>query len=171
MIANQKYMLIDADSGEVCGEINVGDKIIPKPISDAFDASLRDERIIALNKGKPYMKLYRQTFELLAHENLSAADWNIVCMLVAKTHKKSGLIAHRNNRPITAESLAKALGTHVKTVDASLRRLCDIGIIARSKTAGQFRFFCNPFIFMDGRYINKTLYQMFRRTKFAQAEP
>lgn len=170
MIANQKYMLIDAISGEICGEINVGDKIIPKPICDAFDATLRDERIIPLNNGKPYMKLYRQTFELLAHEKLSSVDWNIVCLLVAKTHRKSGLIAHRNNRPITTESLAIKLGIHPKTVEASLRRLCDSGIIARSKTAGQFRFFCNPYIFMDGRYINRTLYQMFRRTKFAQAE-
>ena len=53
-----------------------------------------------------------------------------------------------------------------KTVYNSIEKLVGKKILHKGTTGKEYQLFMNPFIFMKGTKINKTLYSMFRKSKW-----
>ena len=103
----------------------------------------------------------------LSREDLSAADIKVMFYCMAKTNFKSGLIAHANNRPVTQDNMVKELVLGETTVYKAVKKLLDKGVLARVNTNTAVKYFFNPFIQRKGHWINRTLYEMFCHTKWA----
>lgn len=61
--------------------------------------------------------------------------------MISNTHYKSGLVAFKNNRPITEEWLVNYLKLTDKTVKNSIKTLVDRGIINKSTTNYKTKYF------------------------------
>ena len=81
----------------------------------------------------------------------------------------SGLVAYGNYRPVKTDWICQKVGISPKTATRALKHLADLRVISQDYSGGETIYFFNPFIYHKGRYINKTLYEMFRKSQWAQS--
>lgn len=168
-------LIIHAETGEIEKEIYEGDKvrILRKKqveYTKANSEEINEERIYNFGQDKKFSMISEYASKQLADEKLTATEYRIVLIMIANTHYKSGLIAFKNNQPLTLEWIAKELNISTKTAEKSINTLIDRGIIAQNTTHFKIKYFFNPFIQYRGRWINKTLFEMFRNTKWAKKD-
>lgn len=165
--------IVDAESGVVKSEMFKGDRIIRKKQIEFSIKHLEDieeGKIYNFGQDKSFSMLSEFSAKQLADEKLTASEYRILLLMISNTHYKSGLIAFRNNKPISKEWISKELCITRKTVDTSVNTLVDRGIIAQNTTNHKTKYFFNPYIQYRGRWINKTLYEMFKNTRWAKKE-
>ena len=169
-----KYIL-DSATGEIVNELYEGDrhKIIRKKQIDYLEKNGKDienEKIYNFGQDANFSMLSSYSAKQLADENLTASQYRVMLLMISNTNYKSGLIAFGNNKPMTSEWISKKLNVSIKTSDNCIKVLTDKGIINRSTTNYKTKYYFNPFIQYRGRWINKTLYEMFRNTKWAKQD-
>lgn len=163
--------IVDVKTGEVKTEMFEGDRIIRKKqieFSKKHREELEEDKIYNFGQDKKFSMLSEFSAKQLADEKLTSSEYRILLIMISNTNYKSGLIAFGNNRPITKEWITKKLNIDKKTTDKSINTLIDRGIIARSTTNHKTKYFFNPYIQYKGRWINRTLYEMFKNTRWAK---
>lgn len=164
--SDAKRYVIDGNTGEVVTELVSGDRIIKKAVMERLAA---DDTRMAFTNGQ-FGKAYNSAIKKLAKLNLSQSEYRVVLLMVTLVRPSSGLIAYGNYRPVTLDWLAEELGISDKTVKRTICRLIELGIVCEAHTQKGILYFFNPYIYQKGRYINKTLFEMFKKSEWARED-
>ena len=167
MVAMKKAIL-DTETGELIDEVFPGDRILRKnSIEFLKKKDEEDDGLIEINKGRPFIKLYDDVAEDLAKERLNSSEFAVLLQCINHLSYVSGLAKRKNSdEPLTPVFFEKALGLSKPTVLAAIAGLIEKEIILRGETGERYQLFLNPYIFMKGRKINQTLFEMFKGTKW-----
>lgn len=167
--------IVNTETGEIVDEVYEGDrlKIVRKGQTEYYKKNAKEiekDKVYNFGQDKNFSILSEYSARQLADEKLTSAEYRVLLLMISNTNYKSGLIAFGNNLPMTNEHITKRLNINNKTTESCLKTLVDKGIINKSTTNHVTKYFFNPFIQYKGRWINKTLYEMFKNTKWAKRE-
>ena len=155
------HQMIIPETGEMIGQLYEGDRIL-RGKSDEYLKST-----IELNKGEPYAKLYiRPMFEIA--KTLSGSELQMVYYLLSYLSYDSGIIMNNNGRPLSRQVIAQEINLAVKTVDKILQGLHSKQVIGKHNNGREVCFTMNPWLFMRGKRINKTLHEFFKNSRWAK---
>lgn len=166
-------VIVDCETGEVRKEIYEGDRVRVIRSSQieytkTHSKEIQDDKVYNFGQDKNFSMLSEFSAKQLADEKLTGSEYRIILLMISMTNYKSGFIALGNNHPVTDEWISECLRLNIKTTERAIKNLIDRGIIAKTVTNFKVKYFFNPFIQYRGRWINKTLYEMFRNTKWAK---
>ncbi|MDD4429568.1 MAG: hypothetical protein PHG64_14435 [Paludibacter sp.] len=169
------YYIIDGNTGEIANEVYKGDRlnISRKKQISYYQKNVEEiekDKLYTFGQDKKYSLLSEYSARQLADEKLTSTEYRVLLLMISNTNYKSGLIAFDNNKVITKSWVAKTLNISSRTADTAIKTLVDSGIIAENNTNFKTKYFFNPFIQYKGRWINKTLYEMFKNTKWAKRD-
>lgn len=156
--------VVDGNTGAVITELSEGDRIIRRSVMDSL---LEDETRMLFSNGQ-FGKAYSAALSKLAKQNLSQSEYRIVLLFITLVRPSSGLIAYGNYKPVNLDWVAEELQLSDKTVTRSINRLLMFRIICKATSGGDVQYFFNPYIYNKGRYINKTLFEMFKKSEWAK---
>lgn len=155
-------ILIDSETGQVLTTLNDGDRIVRASSSESIAA------FETIPQGESFTKLYQQIVPTLVNCDLSAAELMLFMHLAVNLRYKSNVAKYSNGRLITRENLQSDLKMSEPTVKRSIRKLIYFGLIVEAKTIEGNVFIVNPYIVMVGDKINKTVFELFRKSKWAR---
>ena len=164
-------LVVNAQTGEIEKELFPGDRIVSKKQNEyslkSKEESIKD-KIYNFGQDRRFSMLSSYSAKQLASEKLTAAEYRVLLLMISNTNYKSGLITIGNNHNITSDWITKILDISKKTTASCIKTLVDKGIIATTTTNYKTKYFFNPYIQYKGRWINKTLYEMFKNTKWSK---
>jgi len=153
------------ETGVIEDELGEGDRIIRKETTDKLQS------LVAINSGKHYVKVYIDSFSHLPlDESLNGSDMSVLFTLIPMIQYETGLIAHENGKYVHQNSIVRLSGLSLASVCRSMEKLVQRRILAKVRTGRDIKFYANPYIFMRGRMINRTLQSMFSTSRFAKGE-
>ncbi len=155
-------IVVETETGEVLTEINPGDRIVR---SNSVEA-LKD--LESAPEGETFTKLYHKVVPKLAQCKLSSAEWAIFLYLGTNLRYVSNVSKYRNGQLITRDNLQRDLKLPEITVKRSILRLIREGLIVEAKTIEGKVFVVNPFVLSVGDRVSKTVYDLFRKSKWAR---
>lgn len=155
-------VIYDTERRKVLGEIYPGDRIVRASSVEA----LKD--LESAPKGETFTKIYHKVLPKLAQCKLSSAEWTVFLYLGANLRYISNVAKYPNGRLITRESLQKDLNFPEITVKRAVLRLINEGLIIEARTMEGKVFVVNPFVLSVGDKVSKTVYDLFRKSKWAR---
>jgi hypothetical protein len=155
-------LVVETETGAVLTEINPGDRIVRSNSAEA----LKD--LESAPEGETFTKLYHKVVPKLAQCKLSSAEWAIFLYLGANLRYISNVSKYRNGQLITRDNVQRDLKLPEITVKRSILQLIREGLIVEAKTIEGKVFVVNPFVLSVGDRINKTVYDLFRKSKWAR---
>jgi len=160
-VGKTTHQLVIPDTGEVVGSLYEGDRIYRGKSDDYLKST------IELNKGEPYAKLYMRPMFALARA-LSGSELQMVYYLLSYLSYDSGIVMNANGKPLSRQIIAQDINLAVKTVDKILQSLHSKQVIGKHNNGREVHFTMNPWLFMRGKRINKTLYEFFKNSRWAK---
>lgn len=160
----EKYLV--NEDGVILNTINEGDKvkIVRK---ETLDFVKSEDDKIELNADANFIKLYTNTLKDLINENLTSADFKVILVCLEHLRYETGAVAFENNGDfLSQQDIIKASKLSKMSVYTSIERLVDKKILHKGITGKEYQLFMNPFIFMKGIKVNKTLCSMFAKSKW-----
>lgn len=156
-----KRYVVNADTGEYEMELGEGDRIMK-------DASVKKlATLMQINQGRAYIKVYAESLIRIMHENdLTKTDLTVMFLLIPYIRFESGLIAHENGKYLTMKSIIKLSSMSERAVYGSIEKLVQKKVFAKVRTGRDIKLYANPYVFMRGRNINRTLESMFRSSPY-----
>lgn len=155
-------VLMDTETGQILQELLEGDRIVRKK---SIEAHLEFERC---PKGETFSKVYHKVIPLLVDCNLTAAELVVFIYLTANLRYLSNVAKYRNGKLITRDNLHEYLKLSMPTVKRSVYRLIKEGLIIEANTIEGKVFVVNPFVVTVGDKVNKTIYDLFRKSRWAR---
>lgn len=150
------------DYGEIERELKPGDRIMSgKSIDYLIDT-------MPIQKDEQFVKTFIKSLDILVSEQLSGSAYSIIIMAIRYLRYGSGIVAFENGKPFTKHDFIEFCKLKERTVDYAVEELVEKKIFSKNKTGHDIQYFVNPFIFMRGERINKTLYVMFKNSKWAK---
>lgn len=163
--------IIDMETGEIQGKLYPGDYIVRKKQHEYYEKNKKEiesEKIYDFGQSNNFTMLNQYAAKQLSKEKLTAADYKIIFLLISNTNYKSGLITKGNNHNVDEPWIADSLNLNLKTVERAIKKFNKEGIIYKGMIIDKIQYFFNPYIQYKGAWINKTLYEMFKDTKWAK---
>lgn len=166
-----KY-LIDALTGRVLESFGENDKITVRKQAqmDYYENhkhEINRERLYDFGEYRKFFMFSESAAREMANEKLTGTEFAVMFFLMSMTNYKSGLIAHGNNRAITRSYVSDYFKLTKRHTNEVFDKLIDLGVVAENITEKTTKYFFNPFIQYRGQWINRTLYDMFVKTKWA----
>lgn len=155
-------VIYDTERRKVLGEIYPGDRIVRASSVEA----LKD--LESAPEGETFTKIYHKVLPKLAQCKLSSTEWTVFLYLGANLRYISNVAKYSNGRLITRESLQKDLNFPEITVKRAVLRLISEGLIIEARTMEGKVFIVNPFVLSVGDKVSKTVYDLFRKSKWAR---
>jgi len=155
-------LVVETETGAVLTEINPGDRIVRSNSAEA----LKD--LESAPEGETFTKLYHKVVPKLAQCKLSSAEWAIFLYLGANLRYISNVSKYRNGQLITRDNVQRDLKLPEITVKRSILQLIREGLIVEAKTIEGKVFVINPFVVSVGEKVSKTVYDLFRKSKWAR---
>lgn len=153
--------ICDYETGSDAGELYPGDRIVRKQSADYL------QRTVELMSNEPYTKVYNRPMFSLA-KSLTGSEMQMVYFLLPFLSFESGMLTTRNGQPLTRKQIADRTGLSINTVDRLLQGLKEKQVIGKHMIGREVQYFMNPYLFMRGKRINKTLHDMFQNTVWAK---
>ena len=124
-----------------------------------------DDSKVVINQNKNFIKVF--TDELMKiRKKMNSTDIIVSTILMHFISYESGMLTKTGKNderyPLMNEDIEELTGLTNKVVVKMMKKLVDIGIYARAKHKRSFKYFANPYIFMKGTKVNKTLLEMFK---------
>jgi len=145
--------VIDIDeNGEIC-----------KEFITAYDDSK-----VQVNQNKNFIKVF--TDELMKiRKKMNSTDIIVSTILMHFISYESGMLTKTGKNderyPLVNKDIEHITGLSDKVIVKTMKKLVDVGVYARAKHKRSFKYFANPYVFMKGNSINKTLRDMFKEFK------
>ena len=155
-------VVLETETGEIVTNLNDGDRILRANSIEAF------KKLETPPKGESFSKLYHKVLPKLAQCKLSSAEWAVFLYLGTNLRYISNVAQYRNGRLITRENLSADLKLPEITVKRAVLRLIKEGLIIEARTIEGKVFVINPFVVSVGGKISKTVYDLFRKSKWAR---
>lgn len=162
MVTDRDYDrgILDLRTGEI-EPLYPGDRVYKNRQREYLD------RTIEINKKEPYVKVYIRTMEEVSNR-LDAYSQKLLNKLMGYISYEDGILEFSNGRPLTREHIIRVSPLNEKTTIRCLSELIQQQIIGRHKTGRNNCYTVNPFIFMKGQRVSKTLYKLFERSCWAK---
>lgn len=158
--------IYDTDTESVIDELHEGDRIRRKNQDDYFKEDLD---LIEINVGKDFVKMFNDTMSMLGEEDMSLSEYKICFTMLRYIGYESGILRYENNgRPLNLTDIERITRLSKSSVIRGMKGLVSRKIFGIHKTGKENVYTVNPFIFMKGKKINKTLYQLFKKSKWAK---
>ena len=155
-------VVIDTETGQIVNELRDGDRIVHATSIEAF------REFESAPKGEAFTKLYHKVIPLIVDCGLSASELILFMHLAVNLRYLSNVAKYPNGRLITRDNLQNDLKISESTVKRSIYRWIKLGLIAEASTVEGKVFIVNPFVVTVGDKINKTVYDLFRKSKWAR---
>ena len=160
------YRVID-DDGVVVNVIEEGDSI--KIIRKNSMKHLREqEGKMQIPKDEDFIKIFKDAIPQLASCGLSIPESKVFFYLAGNIRYESNVAKYDNGKLITRDNLCEDLKMPISNVHRSVVKLCQRGLIAIANIDIGKVFIVNPFVMMRGVSIDKTTYDLFKKTKWAR---
>ena len=154
-------IIYDAETGAKTGELYSGDRIYRGKAIDYL------KNTVEICRGEPYFKVFqRPMFELSGA--LTGAEMQMVFYLAQYIGYDSGILFMPGGRPLSRQFISGETGLSVKTIDKILQGLHKKQVIGKHNNGREVHFTVNPFLFMRGKRINRTLYELFKNSRWAK---
>lgn len=154
------------DDGILLNTINEDDKvkIVRK---ETLDFIKSEDDKIEINVDANFIKLYTNTLKDLINENLTSSDLKVILVCLEHLRYDSGAVTFENTGEfLSQQDIIKISKLSKMSVYNSIERLVGKKILHKGTTGKEYQLFMNPFIFMKGIRVNKTLYSMFKKSKW-----
>lgn len=149
--------IIDIKSNKQTGTIDQGDKVLKKASLEYLNLT------IEINTDEQFVKVYyKKMFEL--SRSLSGTEMQFVNYLMQYIRYESGLLAYDNGRPLTKKTISKELEKDIRTIERWFLTLINREVVKKVDD----EFYINPFLFMRGKRISKTLFEIFKNSRWAK---
>lgn len=158
----QDRFIIDPESGEIVDILRYGDRIIRKK---SAEISIEIEHV---PKDETFTKIYHAIIPIIADIELPASSLIVFLYLACNLRYMSNVAKYRNGKLINRECLEKHLGLSEATIKRAVKSLIQYGMIVEAKTLEGNAFIVNPFIVMVGDRVNRTVFDLFRKSKWAR---
>jgi len=155
-------LVINSDTGAVMTTLMNGDKIIR---AKSIETMQEFEKI---PQGETFTKLYHKVVPLLIECRLSASEFMIFMHLAVNLRYLSNVAKYPNGKLITRQNLQDDLKVCERTLKSSIYKLIKVGLIVEATTIEGKVFIVNPYVVMVGDKVNKTVYDLFRKSKWAR---
>lgn len=160
MRADEDIVLVGYKTGQVMGELKEGDRILRARTEDYLDNT------IEINKKEPFVKVYlKAMFEV--SKSIDGTCNQLLNILLPYTSYKTGILTYSNGNKINKKHILKISGLNEKTVDRCINKLIALKVIGKHKTGREVCYTVNPYIFMRGQRVNKTLHEFFKDSRWA----
>jgi methenyltetrahydromethanopterin cyclohydrolase len=153
--------IVVRETGEIISSLNEGDRILRKQSIEHLQ-----NRVEILGEEQ-FIKTYTKPLTRLAR-SLSGAEMNMIYYMMQYISYDSGALKHQNGQLLTRKHMAEEMGLSERTVDRLLHGLKSKKVISHNYIGKEVQYFVNPWLFMRGKRINKTLYEMFRNSDWAK---
>jgi DNA-binding transcriptional ArsR family regulator len=159
--------IFDIDTGEYIDTLHTGDRIVRKSVIDRLHDLPVDESKMCFQNGD-WGKAYDEALSKLAKLNLIAIEYKMILLFIPLIKINSGLLAYGNYKPVNMKWIETELNITRNTVSKTIKRLLDLRIISENYSGKEKIYFFNPYIYQKGRYINKTLFEMFKKSDWVK---
>lgn len=163
MAQNRKAIkaLYDIETGERAGEMYEGDRLVRGKSIDYLKNTVEMPEY-------DYVKMYLIPIAQLSG-SLTGPECALTMFLVSFLSYDSGITMHSNGRIVTRQYIAQEMGYSERQVDRLLDGLKEKEIVKKVLGARrEISIIMNPWLFMRGKRINKTLYYMFKNSRWAK---
>lgn len=162
----QKNVYLCDEDMSVLDELREGDRVVRKESTDAIKKIKEYERnTVAISM--PFTKSNDDVMFDVAKE-LTGQEYILLGMLTRYIQYNTCLLTHSNGKLLDREDICETVGKSERTIDRILEGLVKKKVFGRHKTGKETSFTVNPFIFMKGHRINKTVYKLFSKSKWAK---
>ena len=152
---------INTETGEIDYTLRVGDSIrLDTREQKEYRANHR-----VIKKNNSFVKVFKDTIGLLAKEDLTRSEFKIILTALEYLDKTSGILTE-DGVNIGKQRFIELVGISHNTFTEGVNHLIELNIMARTKSGKNSVYLMNPFIFMNGTYINATLYRIFKKSKW-----
>lgn len=155
-------LVYETETGQVINEIFDGDKIIRGASVEAI------KELESAPQGETFTKLYHKVIPLIAQCKLTSTELVVFLYLGSNLRYISNVAKYQNGKLITRENLQQDLKLPEVTIKRSVLRLIKEGLIIEARTIEGKVFIVNPFVLSVGDKISKTVYDLFRKSKWAR---
>lgn len=162
MLILKRYIV--NEDGVIENEIEFGDRLIKAKSLDILN------RTITIQKGEQFVKLYTRSIKDLVLCNLNAPEFIIINICISHLQYLSGLVCFENGKQINRNDFIVLSGLSERTLDRALSTLVVKKILGKVKVGHDIKYYVNPYIFMKGDKVNKTLHSMFKSSKWSVKE-
>lgn len=146
-----------------CVELNEGDRVLRKKSIDFLKNT--DE----IQKTEMYVKFFLKSASVLAREKLSSTEMSVCLELLQYVRYDTGYLAYENGNKLTLDDIKRRCDFISNTsIIRAIDELVDKKILAKVRTGKENNYLVNPYIFMRGARVNKTLSKTFENTKWAK---
>lgn len=166
--------IVNSDTGEIVSQetvyllpnetikiINLEKMAIAKGVNKNVAKKILDPTLERWKKGYQYTKVFSDTMRVVGKE-LSPTECKIIMLLMSYIRYDTGMVATLKGNPITNDDIEKIVEMSRKTVFKTMDGLVKKRIFAKNRVGVCNQYFANPYIFLRGSYINKTLKAMFK---------
>lgn len=127
-----------------------------------------DDSKVVINQNKNFIKVF--TDELMKiRKKMNSTDIIVSTILMHFISYESGMLTKTGKNderyPLVNKDIEHITGLSDKVIVKTMKKLVDVGVYARAKHKRSFKYFANPYVFMKGNSINKTLRDMFKEFK------
>jgi len=155
-------VLMNTETGQILHELQEGDRLVR---GKSVDSYLTFE---SAPKGETFTKLYHKVLPIMVDCELSSAELMLFMHLAANLRYLSNVAKYQNGKLITRGNLQDDLKLSEPTIKRSIYRLIKVGLMVEASTIEGKVFIINPFVVTVGDKINKTVYDLFRKSKWAR---
>lgn len=144
-------------------ELNEGDRILRKKSIDYLKNT--DE----LQKTEMYVKFFLKSASVLAREKLSSAEMSVCLEMLQYIRYDTGYLAFDNGIKLTLDDIKRKCDfVSGISVARAVEELVSKKIFAKVKTGKENNYLVNPYIFMRGARVNRTLSKTFEYSRWAR---
>lgn len=154
-------VMYSSKTGEKTGELYQGDRIVRQKTVDYLQDT------VELLPDANFVKAYTKPLTQLA-KSLTGPEMNMVYYLLQYISYESGALKHHNGQLLTRRFIANEMDLSERTVDRILQGLKAKKVISHNYIGKEVQYYVNPWLFMRGKRINKTLYEMFKNSEWAK---
>jgi hypothetical protein len=108
-----------------------------------------------------FIKIFPDELNKIAF-NLTGAETLTLIRLLGFIDYESGMLKKPDKSPLLTTDIIKITGFSKVTVIDIMENMVLKRIYSRNKVGRTYQYFANPYIFFKGKYINKTLIDMFK---------
>ena len=129
-----------------------------------------DDEKIEWMKGDDFIKLFDNVLEELSNEKLTGNQFKILITMLRFLDYESGALVDNKKKSLSIDFIHNLTGISRSYFFVDVKRLLEKRMICKAKFVNEFEdltYFVNPYIFAKGKKVNKTLYQMFKNSKWA----